>query len=363
MDKRTKEALGEAGYAVAGEAGRALRKRYPVSLGMLIGLGALFVFGIYFSDQGSYYPKRELEASQEQSPQQVVIDSIIRAAPVEAAASELSPIDTGLALLNSLGLQGKAVYIVYGRPSKRGEATWGSLQSSTAEDAWVLLEQRRDAVSQVLDRSDITLNVLNPVYNSVNGDIADIYVQKALELAPRYSGVVAPSFNSIPVAKQTTERWEGLFSQDELAYLSVSLDIEHFPGHDEDAVAINAFSTWFAQKHMEWAGQRAIPGIVILYTMHGSQGIGRISNLVQLTQYYLTEQTLVIPIMDAYGSAEAKCAKVTDIVSLLPNTSEYPALVGIMEFRLKWGGKYDTASIAETFACLNGTPVSVLASQ
>lgn len=209
-------------------------------------------------------------------------------------------VKTGLELLDVLGLRGKIVYIVYGRPSKQGEETWGSLGASrTAEESWQVFRARQEAISQAIGRKDFALNVLNPVYRSRNGVIKDIYIRKALELAPENRGLVALNFNSLSDAKQTLQRLEKVFPKELLTYLAVGLDIEHFPGGQAEASSLNEFCSWFARKHHEWAG----------------------------------------------------------------DSLEFPALVGVMEFRSRWGDKYDKSPIRETFTTLRGAPTFFFASQ
>ena len=89
---------------------------------------------------------------------------------------------SGSELLQNLGLRGKVAYVVYGRPSKNGERTWGSLGASqTAEQSWQVLQSRQQAVRQAIGKGqeDFTLNILNPVYRSQNGVLSDVYIQKA----------------------------------------------------------------------------------------------------------------------------------------------------------------------------------------
>lgn len=273
---------------------------------------------------------------------------------------------TGVELLKNLGLGGKIVYIVYGRPQKyEGQRTWGSLEASrTAEESWQVLKQRQATIIQEIGRQDFTLNVLNPVYRSGDGFLEDVYIQKALELAPANQGLVALDFDSISDANETVQRLETILSKELLAHLAVGLDVEHFPGHKTDAASLNEFCRWFAQKHQEWSGNSSIPGLVLIYTLHGSEGTGRIDNPGEVQQYYLPEKTLVVPIFDGYGAKEVKFSKMADLIGLFPNTQEFPALLGVMEFKSKWGDKYDTGStIREIFSTLEGTPVFFFASQ
>jgi len=82
MRKETKQAVGNAAHAMGADAGRALKKTYPVPLGVLLALAALFVFGISFSDQGSYYTKKQapVVSAEEYQP----------AAPVSAVPAEMT---------------------------------------------------------------------------------------------------------------------------------------------------------------------------------------------------------------------------------------------------------------------------------
>jgi hypothetical protein len=276
--------------------------------------------------------------------------------------------DTGTALLEALGWRGRVVYLVYGRPSKQGEQTWGTLGASqTAEQSWQVLQNTAVGVGRSIgyDSSDFALNVLNPVYRSQNGVIADIYIQRALELAPQNRGVVALNFNSIADAEATIQRLEATLPRTILAYLSVGLDVEHFPGGQIDAASVNAFAGWYAGKHLEWAGDSGVAGLVVVYTFRDpdSGGQGSIANLGQLVQYYPREQTIVVPVFDGYGTRQDKAPKVGGLVRALPNTAHNPALVGVMEFQTRWGRKYDQATIGESFSTLAGAPVFFFASQ
>lgn len=277
-------------------------------------------------------------------------------------------VDTGAALLDGLNMRDKIVYIAYGRPSKQGEQTWGTLGASqTAEQSWQVLRTNAGAVSREIgqDSGSFALNVLNPVYRSENGVIADIYIRKALELAPQNRGLVALNFNSIADAEATVQRLEATLPQALLAYLGVGLDAEHFPGGHVDAASVNAFSRWFAEKHREWASDTAVPGLVLVYTFRDPDGGGQgsIDSLGQLVQYYLPERTLVVPVFDGYGTRQDKAGKVARLIRALPNSGDKPALVGVMEFQSRWGTKYDQATIGESFGILSGAPVYFFASQ
>lgn len=276
--------------------------------------------------------------------------------------------DGGAALLEALDWRGKVVYLAYGRPSKQGEQTWGTLGASqTAEQSWQVLQNSAAGVGRSIghDSDSFALNVLNPVYRSQNGVISDVYVQKALQLAPQNRGVVALNFNSIADAEATIQRLEMALPRALLAYLSVGLDVEHFPGGQIDAASVNAFCGWFAAKHREWAGDSTVPGLVVVYTFRDadSGGQGSVANLGQLVQYYPRERTLVVPVFDGYGTRQDKAPKVGSLVRALPNTAEHPALVGVMEFQTRWGTKYDQATIGESFSTLAGAPVFFFASQ
>lgn len=94
MRKETKQAVGNAAHAVGADAGRALKKTYPVPLGVLLALAALFVFGISFSDQGSYYTKRQaavpVVSAEEHQPQP---PAPVSAAPAEMTGGPINGID------------------------------------------------------------------------------------------------------------------------------------------------------------------------------------------------------------------------------------------------------------------------------
>jgi hypothetical protein len=307
------------------------------------------------------------EADLETVPDPVVLpqaEESIRPAPLTLAGE----MRNGLDLLKGFGLRGKVVYIVYGRPSKQGETTWGTLGGSrTAEESWQLVRASARAIGKEIgkDESDFALHVLNPVYRSQNGVIEDIYIQRALELAPANHGLVAINFNSIGDARETIQRLESVFPKALLSYLAVGLDVEHFPGGQTDAASLNDFSLWFGQKHVEWTESGAIPGLVLVYTFRGAVdgGQGKIENLGQLVQYHLPQRTLVVPVFDGYGSSEAKLGLMGGLVRALVNQEQHPALVGVMEFTSRWGTKYDQATIEQTFATLQGAPVYFFASQ
>jgi len=278
--------------------------------------------------------------------------------------NKLGEVKNGIQLLEQLGLKGKIVYVVYGRPA----GGWGSLgESTTAEQSWELAERRKKIISQEIEKSEdnFAYTIINPVYFSDNrnsGAIKDIYVSKALEIAPQYKGLVALDFSDIQKAKEVISDLERKFTPQKLVYLAVSLDVEHFfPSGALEANQINEFSRWFAEKHQKWVNEvnLKIPGFVFVYTFGG----GRILNLNQLQQYYLSSDTLVVPIFDGYGSDGQKLFSMAKYVQALPNTQEFPALVGVMEFQIKHGQKYDTVSPKLTFKTLEGAPVFFFASQ
>lgn len=285
----------------------------------------------------------------------------------ESRVTEINKPDevkNGLQLLEKLELKGKIVYLVYGRPA----GGWGSLgESTTAEQSWELAKKRKRTISQEIEKSenDFAYTIINPVYFSDNrssGAIKDIYVSKGLELASKNKGLVSLDFSDIQKAKEVISGFEGKFPPQKLAYLAVSFDVEHFlPSGSLEAVKINEFSQWFAEKHQKWANEvnMNIPGFVFVYTFGG----GRILNLNQLQQYYLSSNTLVIPIFDGYGSDGQKLFSMARYVEALPNTQEFPALVGVMEFHTKHGRRYDTVSPKSTFKTLEGAPVFFFASQ
>lgn len=276
-----------------------------------------------------------------------------------------SKIETGIELLDAFGLKGKVVYIVYGRPNKYGEPTWGSLGATrTAEESWDFYRRIRSTISGEIGRSeeDFALNIINPVYRSDNGTIKDVYVEMALKLAPENKGLVALNFNNTDDAYSTLARLETIFPKEQLAYLAAGLDVEHFPGHLVEARTINEFTAWFSQKHQQWAEGKLIPGVVLVYTFHGQQA-GRILNLNELKEYYPQQRTLVPLVFDGYGTLSGKQAVMGQILGPLPNSGDFPAVLGAMEFRTRFGDEYDKCTIGETFSTLQGAPVFFLASQ
>jgi len=284
--------------------------------------------------------------------------------PKVVEKSELGEAKNGLQLLEQLGLRGKIVYIVYGRPA----GGWGSLgESTTAEQSWELAAQRRKSIAQEIEKAeeDFVYTIINPVYFSDNrslGAIKDIYISKGLELASKNKGLVALDFSDIQKAKEVISDLEKKFPSQKLVYLAVSFDVEHFlPNGTLEAKEINEFSRWFAEKHQKWVNEvnLKIPGFVFVYTFGG----GRILNLNQLQQYYLSLDTLVVPIFDGYGSDGQKLFSLAEYVQTLPNTQEFPALVGVMEFYTKHSQRYDTVSPKSTFKTLEGAPVFFFASQ
>lgn len=277
-------------------------------------------------------------------------------------------IKNGIEFLEHFGLKGKIVYLVYGRPNKAREKAWGSLSSTmTAEQSWALVQERAGSVAQKISKKkeDFSYLVVNPVYSSGNGDLKDIYVETLLKLAMQ-KGVVALDFSDIQKAKTTLLGFEEKFPKEILPYLSVSLDAEHFSGGGSvDAKAINDFSLWYAEKHQEWCQKADVTdtlGFVFVYTFR-SQPPGCITNLSELKQYCLQENTLIVPVFDGYGSKDTKLGGMAILCSQLPSTTENPALIGTMEFQSKWEKRYDSASIAETFSTLQGAPVYFFASQ
>lgn len=292
--------------------------------------------------------------------------------PQTELKAEVKEVKTGIELLEALGLRGKITYIVYGRPKKHGEQTWGTLGGSqTAEESWQVFKATKEQVKEIINKNDedFALNIINPVYNSKNGPIKPIYIEKALKLAPENQGLVALNFNSIEEAKTTIQALESehKFPKELLKNLAVSLDIEHFKGGKATASDLNEFTAWFAQKHKEWAGDSLVPGLVIIYTWHGpitGGGDGKIENIGDLVQYYLPEKTLVVTLFDGWGSKQAKLNKMGEIVdSLKPNNEENPALVGVMEAKLLHGERFDSASVQESFETLQGAPVFFFATQ
>jgi hypothetical protein len=281
-----------------------------------------------------------------------------------SASLDLNRIETGVEFLDAFGLRRKVIYIVYGRPNKDGEPTWGSLGVRTAEESWNYYRRLRRAISQEIGKSeeDFALNIINPVYRSVNGTIKDIYIDKALELAPQNKGLVALNFNNTEDAYNTIARLETIFPKERLTYLAVGLDVEHFPGHVVEARVINEFSAWFSQKHRAWAEGRRVPGVVLVYTFHG-QSVGRILHLNELTQYYPQQGTFVPLVFDGYGTLSGKRAVIGQILEPLPDSENFPAVLGPMEFKSRWGRRYDDCTIAETFSLTEGAEISILATQ
>jgi len=271
---------------------------------------------------------------------------------------------TGVELLEKFGLKDRIVYIVYGRPA----GGWGTLGgSTTAEQTWNLANERRKVISQAISKpeSQFGFTVINPVYyfdNRSLGPIKDIYVEKALELAPQNKGLVALDFSDIENSQNVISGFEEKLPVERLVYLAVSLDIEHFlPSGTLEAGKINEFSQWFAKKHKEWSDVAKIflPGFVFIYTFGG----GKILNMDQLKQYYLSEGTMVVPIFDGCGTDGKKLASMVNYIRNLPNTEDYPALLGVMEFQTKHGNRYDTVTPGSTFKTLEGAPVFFFASQ
>lgn len=283
---------------------------------------------------------------------------------IPTITTEKTDIQTGVDFLTALGLKDRIVYIVYGRPKKSGEQTWGSIgESQTAEQSWQVYQNRKQQMKQVLAKQDedFALNVVNPVFRAPNGEIKPIYIQKGLELAAQNVGLLALNFNSFTEAEDAINRLESssLFPDSLMRHLAVGLDIEHFPGNSAQAEDINRFTAWFAQKHQTWSSDLPVPGLVIVYTFSG----GRVLNLGGLKQYYLPERTLVVPIFDGYGTAGAKLAGIAALIKILPSTESFPALVGVMEFNSQWDYRYDKSHVKETFAILEGAPTFFFASQ
>lgn len=283
--------------------------------------------------------------------------------PKNRTEVEIGKIDTGVKLLESLNLEGRVIYLVYGRPN-RG---WGSLgQTMTAEESWNLAKRRQAETSIAIGKptQHFAYTIVNAVYfndNRGSYPIKDIYVEKALELAPLNNGLVALDFSNIDKAKETILKFESNFLLERMAYLAVSLDVEHFPSKTLEAQKINDFMIWFSQKHNEWLSKTniGVPAFVFVYTFGG----GKILNLEQLKQYYLNEKALVIPIFDGYGSDDAKLKAMSGYIKTLPNTPSNPALLGVMEFQSRWGNKYDIVPLQLTYNTLMGAPVFVFASQ
>jgi len=264
--------------------------------------------------------------------------------------------ETGMELLDSLGLRGKVVYLVYGRPMG-----WGSLRHTrTAEESWDFYRTRKASISEKigLSQEDFTLNIINPVQDNDGYGLSEGYIEKALQLCGDQR-LVAFDFRNLELARETINHFETFLSKEELAHLAITFDAEWFPGRQIDAQAINQFSAWFAQKHQEWAGEKAIPGLVFVYVFSGS----KIVNLLELNQYYLDQKTLVVPLFDGYGTVGGKLYGMGGLVHQLPNTEPFPALLGVMEFKEEHGDTYDQCSVKQSFETLVGAPVYFFASQ
>jgi len=97
MRKETKQAVGNATHAVGTDAWRALSKTYPVSLAVMLAIVSMFVFGISFSDQGSYYTKKQaavpvVSAEEHQSQPAAPV----RAVPAEMTGGPIRGIDVSM---------------------------------------------------------------------------------------------------------------------------------------------------------------------------------------------------------------------------------------------------------------------------
>lgn len=296
-------------------------------------------------------PKQDFDSSQ------VTIIAENKAIP------EKLDINTGRELLDSLGLSGKVVYLVYGRPN----GGWGSLgRGRTAEQSWIIakISQAEMAIAIRKPADSFAFTMPNAVYNSDNkgnNPVKDIYVEKALELAPLHNGLVALDFSNTDYAKEIINNFENKFPPEKMVYLAVSLDAEHFPDHQLEAEKINEFSAWYAEKHKQWRDKtgRNIPGFVFIYTFGG----GRILNLNKLQQYYFREKTLVVPIFDGFGTYEGKIRKMVEYIRTMKNTETDPALLGVMEFYKRWNFTFDKIPPERTFDTLRGAPCFIFASQ
>jgi len=264
--------------------------------------------------------------------------------------------ETGMELLDSLGLRGKVVYLVYGRPMG-----WGSLRHTrTAEESWDFYRTRKASISEKigLKQEDFALNIINPVQDNDGYGLSEGYIEKALQLCGDQR-LVAFDFRNLELARETINHFETFLSKEVLAHLAITLDAEWFPDSQVEARAINQFSAWFAQKHQEWAGEKALPGLVFVYVFSGS----KIVNLSELNQYYLDQKTLVVPLFDGYGTKGGKLYGMGGLVQQLRNTEAYPALVGVMEFEEEHGETYDQSTVKQSFETLDGAPVFIFASQ
>jgi len=335
-------------------------------LGLLVGTAAASLFaGPVISKQVEVLPREEEGGLPEGVEREGTEGG---ETPPLSLRQERSPkeIETGVELLDFFGLRGKIVYIVYGGPSPFREG-WGSLKETTsAEEGWRLLSERRKRVMGEIGRSadDFALNILNPAWSASGVDIP--YIEEALRLAPENNGLVAPSFNNIDVAREVVGELGGL-DPFHLARLAVCFDIENFPDKRIGASSLNEFSRWFFQKHKEWVEKGGvpdnIPGIVLAYTFW-SEDHSMIDNIAQLEQYYLEERGLLVPIFDGRGTKGAKSFKMERLGGQLPDNDQFPSLLGAMEFRSTWGNEYDKCSVQETFSLIpERTPVAFFASQ
>ena len=294
--------------------------------------------------------------------------------PVQGVFAEVGD---GAALIERMGLKDKVVYIVYGRPG--GWGTLGSCSWEEADGCWqVANEQKIDVSLEIgVSQENFAYTILNPAYNSGGWDLSDEYIQQALELAPENKGLVAPVFNDVGVARGVLERWGREMPPHLLKYLSVSLDVEHMPGGQVEAQALNKFISFYADLRQQWDPGEETPGFVLTYAFRlprvdqngveivdGSGDIrGLIRNLNQMQQYNLIGNVMAPVISDGYGSYGAKFEVLKGMVNSLPNSKAFPAVVGTMEFYSRHREEYDTSSIEATFRGLDGAPVKFLASQ
>jgi len=96
MRNETKQALGEATRAVGADAGRALKKTYPMPMWVIILLGVLVVFAMNCPDQGSYYTNRQesvpVVSAEEYQPPPLPVSAV----PAEMTGGPIRGIDVSM---------------------------------------------------------------------------------------------------------------------------------------------------------------------------------------------------------------------------------------------------------------------------
>jgi len=303
--------------------------------------------------------------------------------------------ETGQELLERLGLKGKILLVVYGRPGAHGSLGI----STTAEGSWARAKFRRSQIVSILPRvgslgkynpkptSQDILLAINPVDRArwANGklspELSQSYLLKALELAKKNEGFVLIDLG-VEGEKKAKERIKEiekmvknkfLHNPQEaarlLSRLGLTWDLEWMPGPEKNyPCELNDTNLWFAQKHWQWNQEAGIatPGIIGIYAFKPTV------NLRGVRQYYPQHNTIVVPIFDGYGNPKSKLDRVAQFCRQLEQgrTKEEiennPPLTGAMDFVLLWGGRkaYDTGSTEENLKkVLFGAPVVVLAIQ